>query len=49
MPGPHDFAVRIGSFVGEMIPLQSVAPIASRFHARDDRETPLFVEAGQAG
>jgi hypothetical protein len=30
MPGPHDFAVRIGLFVGEMIPLQPRTPIASR-------------------
>jgi hypothetical protein len=29
-PGPHDFAVRTGLFVGEMTPLQPDTPIASR-------------------
>jgi hypothetical protein len=47
MPGPHGFAVRTGSFVGVIeTTLQSDAPTAPRLHVRDDRETPLFDEAG---
>jgi hypothetical protein len=43
MPGPHDFAVRTGLFVGMIeTTLQSTAPTASHTHVRDDRETPLM-------
>jgi hypothetical protein len=43
-PGPHDFAVRIKrrSSVG------ASASTASRLTFRDDRDTPLCIEAGRA-
>jgi len=38
--GPHDFAVRKDVFV-RACALNTLTSIASRFHVRDDRDTPL--------
>src|SRR5690242_12631589 len=42
-PGPHDFAVRCGDFVGlTKASLTPQASIATRATFRDDREAPLM-------
>ncbi|ABQ36465.1 hypothetical protein BBta_4428 [Bradyrhizobium sp. BTAi1] len=42
MPGPCDFGVRSGPFVGMTYAmLRTAAPIASHPACRDDRDTPL--------
>ena len=42
MPGPYDFAVRLGPFVGTTkVMLRPETPTASRSACRDDRDTPF--------
>ena len=44
--GPHDFAVRKGVFVGAPGALNTSRPSHPASHVRDDRDTPLLMEAG---
>jgi hypothetical protein len=47
MPGPHDFAVLPGLFVGSRSArCNSDRPPHPWLNVRDDRETPLFGQAG---
>jgi hypothetical protein len=49
-PGPHDFAVRIVLFVRMDQPrCNPIRPSHPAPNARDDRETPLLIEAGCQG
>jgi hypothetical protein len=44
--GPHDFAVRENAFVGAQARCTSSRPSLPASNVRDDRDTPLLVEAG---